>query len=163
VTVGGENLVSQTSQLRHTFSQTWQERRSSGKRGKSDVNKTDVNVAIATYIFTNVARVTFQWKTWQERRSSGKRGKSDVNVARATLTWQECDIHLQNVARVTFQWKTWQERRSSGKRGKSDVNVARATLTWQLRHTSSQTWQERRSSENVARETFQWKTWQERR
>jgi hypothetical protein len=67
------------------------------------------------------------------------------------------------------------------KRGKSDVNVARATLTWQLRHTSSQTWQERRSSgkrgksdvpveqerrssgkhgkrdvpvENVARETF---------
>jgi hypothetical protein len=66
----------------------WQERRSSGKRGKSDVN-----VAIATYIFTNVARETFQWKTWQERRSSGKRGKSDVNVARATLTWQERRQH----------------------------------------------------------------------
>jgi hypothetical protein len=84
VTVGGENLVSKTSQLRHTFSQTWQERRSSGKRGKSDVN---------------VARPTLTWQlrhtssqTWQERRSSGKRGKRDVpveNVARATLTWQD--------------------------------------------------------------------------
>jgi hypothetical protein len=116
VTVGGENLVSKTSQLRHTFSQTWQERRSSGKRGKSDVN-----VAIVTYSFTNVARETFQWKTWQERRSSGKRGKSDVNVARPTLTWQ-----LRHTAS-----QTWQERRSSGKRGKRDVpvkNVARETF-----------------------------------
>jgi hypothetical protein len=106
-----------TWQLRHTSSQTWQERRSSGKRGK-----TDINVAIATYIFRNVARVTFQWKTWQERHSSGKRGKSDVNVARPTLTWQ---------LRRTYS-QTWQERRSSGKRGKSDVpveNVARATLS----------------------------------
>jgi hypothetical protein len=83
VTVGGENLVSKTSQLRHTFSQTWQERHSSGKRGKSDVN---------------VARLTLTWQlrhtasqTWQERRSSGKRGKRDVlvvqeNVARPTLS-----------------------------------------------------------------------------
>jgi hypothetical protein len=82
---------------------TWQERRSSGKRGKSDVN---------------VARATLTWQlqhtssqTWQERRSSGKRGKSDVNVAIATYIFT-------NVARETFQWKTWQERRSSGKRGK---------------------------------------------
>jgi hypothetical protein len=62
----------------------WQERRSSGKRGKSDVN---------------VERPTLTWQerhtssqTWQERRSSGKRGKSDVlveNVARVTLTWQD--------------------------------------------------------------------------
>jgi hypothetical protein len=79
-------------------------------------------VAIATYIFTNVAREMFQWKMWQERHSSGKHGN--------------CDIHLHkrgksdvNVAREMFQWKTWQERRSSGKRGKSDVNVARATLS----------------------------------
>jgi hypothetical protein len=47
------------------------------------------NVAIVTYIFTNVARETFQWKMWQERRSSGKCGKSDVNVERETLTWKE--------------------------------------------------------------------------
>jgi hypothetical protein len=63
---------------------TWQERHSSGKRGKSDVN---------------VARATLTWQlrhtssqTWQERRSSGKRGKRDVpveNVARETLTWQD--------------------------------------------------------------------------
>jgi hypothetical protein len=56
---------------------TWQERRSSGKHGKSDVN-----VARERYIFTNVARETL----------SGKRGKRDVpveNVARATLTWQD--------------------------------------------------------------------------
>jgi hypothetical protein len=46
-------------------------------------------MAIATYIFTNVARETFQWKPWQERRSSGKRGKTDVNVARSMLTWKE--------------------------------------------------------------------------
>ena len=84
MTVGGENLVSKTLQLRHTFSQTWQEKHSSGKRGKSDVN-----VAIATYSFTSMERETFQWKTWQERRYSGKRGKSDVNVARLMLTWQE--------------------------------------------------------------------------
>ena len=80
-----ENLVSQTSQLRHTFSQTWQERRSSGKHGKTDVN---------------VARPTLTWQlrhtssqTWQERRSSGKRGKSDINVAIPTLTWQERRQH----------------------------------------------------------------------
>jgi hypothetical protein len=73
---------------RETFQwKMWQERCSSGKRGKRDVLVE--NVAIATYIFTNVARETFQWKTWQERRSSGKRGKSDVNMARDTLTWQE--------------------------------------------------------------------------
>jgi hypothetical protein len=47
------------------------------------------NVAIATYIFTNVARETFQWKMWQERRFSGKRGKTDVNMERPMLTWQE--------------------------------------------------------------------------
>jgi hypothetical protein len=80
-------------------------------------------MAIATYIFTNIARETFQWKTWQERRSNGKNGKRDINVAIATYIFT-------NVATSTFQWKTWQERRSSGKRGKSDVNVARPTLTW---------------------------------
>jgi hypothetical protein len=63
---------------------TWQERRSSGKRGKRDVN---------------MARASLTWQlrhtssqTWKERRSSGKHGKSDVpveNVARATLTWQD--------------------------------------------------------------------------
>jgi hypothetical protein len=60
---------------------TWQERCSSGKHGKSDVN---------------VARPTLTWQerhtssqTWQERRSIAKRGKSDVNVARPTLMWQE--------------------------------------------------------------------------
>jgi hypothetical protein len=82
-----------TWQLRHTSSQTWQERRSSGKRGNCDVN-----VAIATYIFTNVARETLMW---QLRRSSGKRGKSDVpveNVAIATLTWQ-----LRHTSSQTWQ------------------------------------------------------------
>ena len=56
---------------------TWQERRSSGKCYKSDVN---------------VARATLTWQLrhtysqmWQERRSSGKRGKSDVPVK----MWQE--------------------------------------------------------------------------
>jgi hypothetical protein len=105
---------------------------------------------------SNVARPTFQ--TWQVRRF--KRGKTDIS----------------NVASETFQ--TWQDRHFKRgihfhKCGKRDVpveNVARPNvLTWQLRHTSSQTWQERRSSgkrgkrdvlvENVARETL---TWQDR-
>ena len=60
MTIGGENLVSKTSQLRHISSQMWQERRSSGKHGKIDIP------------VENLERVTL---TWQERR---QRGKTDV-------------------------------------------------------------------------------------
>jgi hypothetical protein len=66
------------------MSKMWQERRSSGKHGKSDVN-------MARAMLTWQLRHTSS-QTWQERRSSGKRGKSDVpveNVARAMLMWQD--------------------------------------------------------------------------
>ena len=68
VIVGGENLVFETSQLRHQSSQMWQERRLCHKRGKRDVS------------VKNVARETL---TWKERCQSGK---SDINVARPTLS-----------------------------------------------------------------------------
>jgi hypothetical protein len=64
---------------------TWQERRSSGKRGKSDVN-----VALSTLMW-QLRHTSSQ--TWQERRSSGKHGKNDVNMERPTLTWQERRQH----------------------------------------------------------------------
>jgi hypothetical protein len=47
------------------------------------------NVAIATTIFTNVARETSMSQMWQERRLGGKRGKRDVNMEREMSTWQE--------------------------------------------------------------------------
>jgi hypothetical protein len=99
VTIGGENLVSQnvasaisifTNVARTTsMSQTWQERHSSGKRGKSDVN---------------VARET---STWQERRQRGKTdviGQYDFFFFKFPLFCDNMDNFVHNAANKTSEF-----------------------------------------------------------
>jgi hypothetical protein len=91
VTVGGENLVSKTSQLRHTSSQTWQERRSSGKRGKRDVWKTWQDQR-------NVARPTLTWQEIHQRGKTNVIGQHDFFFFCHRCTIGQ-SLHAQTVRR----------------------------------------------------------------
>jgi hypothetical protein len=89
VTVGGENLVSKTLQLRHISSQTWQERRSSGKRGKSDVN---------------VARETLTWQERHQRSKTDVIGQHEFFFFKFPLFCDNMDNFVHNTANKTSEF-----------------------------------------------------------